>query len=193
MNTIELLKLLSLSNRVVFFITNLTSVCGVTIFNDILKSDIKKMYRRIKTNPKQNFLQTIQSRENSQEPLQCIELKTVIYGTNIRSIYRNSFLKDIDLKNENQCPLAFDAILSECYMDEFLAECDEIVDFNDLCNQLNSLPNKLSAINTSGALIILHFLMKLGKKPIKNVILISKSIQIKFQYEHGTLMKILSA
>ncbi|XP_050297248.1 uncharacterized protein LOC126736761 [Anthonomus grandis grandis] len=116
-------------------------LCRFRVFKYTLTSDIMKMYRMIKTNPAHNFLQNILWRENPNEDLKCIELQTVTYGTNFAPFIATRVLKDVALKNIDKYPLAANALLKQCYMDDIIGGCDKIEDLFDLNAQLNSLLN----------------------------------------------------
>lgn len=79
------------------------------------------MFRQIKVNADQTYLLNILWREHPSQELQCLELLTVTYGTNSAPFLATRVLKEIALRNKERFPLAFDALLAQCYMDDILA------------------------------------------------------------------------
>ncbi|XP_066254640.1 uncharacterized protein [Euwallacea similis] len=77
-------------------------------FRYVFTADIEKMFRQILINPNQRFLQNILWRNSPEEPLRCIELATVTYGTNCAPFLSKAFLslQDIALKNKDRYLLA---------------------------------------------------------------------------------------
>lgn len=117
-------------------------LCRFRVYKYVLTTDINKMYRRIKVNPNQKFLQNILWRNNPTDSFSCIELQTVTYGTNFAPYVATRVLKDIAENNVETFPLASAALLQQCYMDDILTGTNEIDSLIDLYTQLNSLLNK---------------------------------------------------
>lgn len=108
-------------------------------FQFTLISDIEKMYRMIRINPNQTFLQNILWRNNPDDDLQCIELLTVTYGTNSAPYLATRVLNELALKNQNKYPLASEAVLQQCYVDDILCGADTLSELRELFVQLNEL------------------------------------------------------
>lgn len=105
-------------------------------FAYVLTSDIEKMYRQVRINPTQTYLQNILWRESPEDHLQCIELLTVTYGTNCAPYLATRVLKALALNNKDRFPLACEAILSQCYVDDILCGQDSIEELTSLYFQL---------------------------------------------------------
>lgn len=73
----------------------MTSSVGFAYF--VITCDIKKMYRMIRINPNQAFLQNILWRENLTDPLQCVEPVTVTYSTNSGPFLATRMLNELAL------------------------------------------------------------------------------------------------
>lgn len=116
-------------------------LCRFRLFKYALTTDIEKMYRRIKINPNQTFLQNILWRNSSTESFKCIELLTVTYGTNFAPYVATRVLKEVAQKNLKKFPIAASSLLFQCYMDDILSGANEIHEFMELFNQLNYLLN----------------------------------------------------
>lgn len=107
----------------------------------VLTSDIQKMFRQILVNPSQTFLLNILWRESPNEPIQCIELQTVTFGTNCAPYLATRVLYEIAQNNKTNYPLASQAILHQCYVDDILAGTDELSELENLYDELNSILN----------------------------------------------------
>lgn len=110
-------------------------------FEFVLTTDIEKMFRQIKINPDQTFLLNILWRDTPDSPLECIELQTVTYGTNCAPFLASRVIKEAALRNSETFPMASDALLSQCYVDDVLSGADNLYDLQVLHSQLNSLLN----------------------------------------------------
>lgn len=114
-------------------------LCRFRSFKFVLTSDIQKMYRQIRINPDQTFLLNILWRDSPSEPIQCIELLTVTYGTNCAPFLATRVLNEIGQSNKESFPLASEAILNQTYIDDILGGCENITDLSRLYKELNSL------------------------------------------------------
>lgn len=95
-------------------------LCRFRIFTFVLTADIKKVYRQVKINPENNFLQNIVWRNSPQDLLQCIELQTVTCGTNFVPYAATGILNDIASKN-TEFPLVSNALSTQTYVDDILS------------------------------------------------------------------------
>ena len=111
------------------------------IFMYVLTADIIKMFRQIKINPDQRFLLNILWRKDPKDPLKCIQLSTVTYGTNCAPFLATRVLKDLAEKKGIQYPLAAEAILSQTYMDDILGGSNDYESLNQLYFELKNLLN----------------------------------------------------
>lgn len=102
-------------------------------FKFVLTSDIEKMFRQIRINPEQRFLQNILWRNKPHEPLKCIELSTVTYGLISSPYLAARVLKEVALKNIHSFPLASNELLNQCYVDDILCGCDNLHELQELC------------------------------------------------------------
>lgn len=107
----------------------------------VMTSDIEKMYLQIKINPEQTFLQNILWREAPNDEFKCIELVTVIFGTNFAPYVATRVLNDIALKNESDFPLASKALLNSTYVDDILCSCDSYEELVETHRQLKTVLN----------------------------------------------------
>lgn len=114
-------------------------LCRFRSYKYVLTADIEKMYRQILINPSQTFLLNILWRDNPKVPLNCIELRTVTYGTNCAPFLATRVLNEIAIKNQANYPLASQTLLQQCYVDDLLTGVDNLTQLNDLYTQLNSL------------------------------------------------------
>lgn len=111
------------------------------LFTYVLTTDIQQMYRQIKINPNQTFLQNIIWRETPNEPLKSIELSTVTYGTKSAPYLATRVLKEVALQNASKYPCAADALLNQCYVDDILTGCNKYSELECLYSELNGLLN----------------------------------------------------
>lgn len=114
-------------------------LCRFRSYKYALTSDIEKMYRQVQINPCQRFLLNILWRDSPQDPLKCIELLTVTYGTNCAPFLSTRVLYEIAIRNQAKYPLASQALLEQCYVDDFLTGANSLMELNDLYTQLNSV------------------------------------------------------
>ncbi|XP_030752247.1 uncharacterized protein LOC115879487 [Sitophilus oryzae] len=108
-------------------------------FKFVLTADIEKMYRQVRVNPRQTYLQNILWRSNPAHDFQCIELQTVTYGTNSAPYLATRVLNELAFLNKEEYPLAADTILSQCYVDDLLCGQDTLDKLKDLYFQLNEI------------------------------------------------------
>lgn len=118
-------------------------LCRLRVPKFVLTADIRQMFRQIKTNPNQNFLQNILWRNSPKESLQCIELQTVSFGQTFAPFLACRVIKDIADKNTH-LSLASEALLSQTYIDDILSGAQTLSDLKTLYMQLNT------ALNNSG-------------------------------------------
>lgn len=102
----------------------------------VLSADIIKMYRQILVGDSDTEFQRIFWRENSNEPLQVYALQTVTYGTTPASFLATKCLQQLALDNYSQYPLACEAIIKDCYVDDILTGSHEKEGLINLRNQL---------------------------------------------------------
>lgn len=116
-------------------------LCRFRSYKFVLTSDIQKMFRQIKVNPKQTYLLNILWRNTPDEALKCIELTTVTYGTNCAPFLATRVIKDIALKNSSSYPLASQALNQQCYIDDILGGADTQAELECLYDELTVLLN----------------------------------------------------
>ncbi|KAJ8976397.1 hypothetical protein NQ317_003947 [Molorchus minor] len=111
-------------------------LCRFRLFKFVLISDIQKMYRQVKVNPSQLFLQNILWRDSPNDELKCIELQTVTYGTNSAPYLATRCLVQLANEQKEIFPLAAEAILTQCYMDDILFGSSTIEELFEIREQL---------------------------------------------------------
>lgn len=116
-------------------------ICRFRLPKYVLIADIKKMYRQISVNPSQRFLLNILWRNKPEEQLKCIELSTVTYGTNCAPFLATRCLVELAKSKINEFPLASEAILSQCYVDDIISGAENVDNLVELRNQLTNLLN----------------------------------------------------
>jgi len=114
-------------------------LCKFRVYLFVLSADIEKMFRQVSINPDQTFLLNILWRNSPQEPLQCIELLTVTYGTNSAPFLATRVLKRLADTKATEYPNAAKALLTGTYMDDILSGSDSEDGLNLLCEELKGL------------------------------------------------------
>ncbi|XP_063618746.1 uncharacterized protein LOC134791628 [Cydia splendana] len=94
------------------------------------------MFRTILVKEEQRPLQRILWRDSKSEPLKCIQLKTVTYGTKCAPYLACRTLRMLAGQHKEEYPEAGDIIESECYMDDFLSGADTFDQAQQVCSQL---------------------------------------------------------
>ncbi|XP_072403248.1 uncharacterized protein [Diabrotica undecimpunctata] len=107
-----------------------------------LTADIQKMFRQIKINPDQTFLLNILWRDSPQEELQCLELQTVTYGTKSAPFLSTRCLMELAHVHKNSYPLASDALLNSCYVDDILFGSETLDGLFKAHNEISELLKK---------------------------------------------------
>lgn len=128
---------------------------GPNIYNDVLDillrfrmykyaftCDIVKMFRTIFVSKEQRPLLRILWRDSEHEPLKCIQLKTVTYGTKCAPYLACRTLRHLAKIYEQDFPVAAEVVKSECYMDDFLCGGSTIENTQNTCRQLVQLLEK---------------------------------------------------
>lgn len=116
-------------------------ICRFRLFKFVLVADIKKMYRQMEINPSQRFLLNILWRDDPQQPLRCIELSTITYGTKCAPFLATRALLELAIRHEKEYPLALHAIKHQCYIDDILAGANQFEQLIQLHHQLINLLN----------------------------------------------------
>lgn len=105
----------------------------------VFSSDISKMFRRIGISEDNQPLQSILWRERVTDPLQCIHLTTVTYGTAAAPYLATRVLHQLANDDGHLYPLAAQCVLTDFYMDDVLTGADELSDIVELQEQLVEL------------------------------------------------------
>lgn len=121
-------------------------LCRFRMFNFVIICDIEKMFRKIFVNPEQTFLQNILWRENPNQDLECIELSTVTYGTTSAPFLATQCLNFLANEHKEKFPLASEAVLTQCYIDDILYGCNSEQQLFCIKDQLTEL-FKIANIN----------------------------------------------
>ncbi|XP_048524259.1 uncharacterized protein LOC125505138 [Dendroctonus ponderosae] len=114
-------------------------LCRFRSFPYVFVGDIEKMYRQIKVNPTQTFLQNILWRDHPAAPLRCIELQTVSYGTNSAPYLATRSLNYLADTHKERYPLAAQIIHNQCYVDDILYGCDTLTELTNTYSELTKL------------------------------------------------------
>lgn len=128
---------------------------GPNIYNDILdvllrfrlhkfafSCDIVKMFRGIFINPQQTHLQRILWRDSKTEPLKCLELDTVTYGTKCAPYLACRTMLDLAERYATTHKLASECIRSSSYMDDYLSGSQSLPQCIQLCSELIDIFSK---------------------------------------------------
>lgn len=114
-------------------------LCRFRIFKFVLVADIKKMYRMIRVNRNQTFLQNILWRKHPSHNLRCIELLTVSYGTNFAPYVSTRCLIELADLYENDFTKAANVIKTQTYVDDILCGANSVSELLTIKNELISL------------------------------------------------------
>lgn len=114
-------------------------LCRFRIFKYVITADIEKMYRMIKINPSQRCFQNIIWRDSTDQNLKCIELQTVTYGTNCAPFLATRSLVHLAREEASKFPLAAEALLNQCYVDDILAGSNSKLEAELLVDELSRL------------------------------------------------------
>lgn len=108
-----------------------------------LIADISKMYRQVRVDEEQTYLQCILWRSDPSHSLQVFRLKTITYGTAAASFLAIRCLQYLAQENVSSKPLGAKAILEDFYVDDMLSGADSV-------EQLEQLRREVDAILKSG-------------------------------------------
>ncbi|XP_050307513.1 uncharacterized protein LOC126744199 [Anthonomus grandis grandis] len=114
-------------------------LCRFRTFQYVIAADIKKMYRMVRVNPEQCFLQNIIWRDSPRDKFKCIELQTVTYGTNCALYLATRCLNKLSEDRALDFPLASQALLQQCFMDDILGGGNSREEAIELLTQLTQL------------------------------------------------------
>ncbi|GFU46967.1 integrase catalytic domain-containing protein [Trichonephila clavipes] len=99
-------------------------------------TDIEKMFRTMNIHPEQTCLQRILWKKGIAEPIKTYELTTITYGTVSAPYLATRTLKQLEMDEANNFPLAAPVLLSDCYMDDILLGSESIEEVIELQHQL---------------------------------------------------------
>ncbi|XP_072384547.1 uncharacterized protein [Diabrotica undecimpunctata] len=111
------------------------------LFKYCIVADLRHMYRQIRVNPEQVFLLNILWSDSPQEDLKCLQLETVTYGLNNSGFLSTRCLKELAQKHSDKFPLASDALLNCCYIDDVLYGCNDFETLFEIHRQLTECLN----------------------------------------------------
>ncbi|XP_072403133.1 uncharacterized protein [Diabrotica undecimpunctata] len=111
------------------------------LFKYCIVADLRHMYRQIRVNPEQVFLLNILWRDSPQEDLKCLQLETVTYGLNNSGFLSTRCLKELAQKHSDKFPLASNALLNCCYIDDVLYGCNDFETLFEIHRQLTECLN----------------------------------------------------
>ncbi|XP_072398107.1 uncharacterized protein [Diabrotica undecimpunctata] len=105
----------------------------------VFSADIAKMYRQVLVIPDQRSLQRILYRENSNDPINVYELKTVTYGTAAASYLVIRCLFQLAAENESKNPKLANIIRSDFYVDDLLSGADSVEEAACICKGVSNI------------------------------------------------------
>jgi hypothetical protein len=108
----------------------------------VVTCDIRHMYRNINIDKNQRSLQNILWRDNPEEEIKCIQLKTVTYGLKSSSFLATRCLKELADIYKNIYPLAAHAINNFTYVDDVLISADSEETIKETICQLIEILSK---------------------------------------------------
>ncbi|KAH1021632.1 hypothetical protein HUJ04_011125 [Dendroctonus ponderosae] len=114
-------------------------LCRFRTFKFVLVADIEKMYRQVRVDPGHVYLQNILWRDSPTEIVKCLELQTVTYGTSSAPFLATRCLLELAKTNQQSHPLAAEAILHQCYVDDIISGCNTLNELTNLHYELTSL------------------------------------------------------
>ncbi|XP_072395256.1 uncharacterized protein [Diabrotica undecimpunctata] len=126
------------------------------LYTYVFTSDIQKMYRQVQIHPDHTFLQNILWRDSPEQDIECLELQTVTYGTKSASFQSTRCLMELAKTHQNNSPLASDALLTGCYVDDILYGANDTQTLLKAHNEITDLLNKtitLPRLELMGALL----------------------------------------
>ncbi|XP_072392197.1 uncharacterized protein [Diabrotica undecimpunctata] len=126
------------------------------LYTYVFTSDIQKMYRQVQIHPDHTFLQNILWRDSPEQDIECLELQTVTYGTKSASFQSTRCLMELAKTHQNNYPLASDALLTGCYVDDILYGANDTQTLLKAHNEITDLLNKtitLPRLELMGALL----------------------------------------
>lgn len=102
-------------------------------------TDIQKMYRCVMLNPQFTPLQNILFRNNTEEEIKCLRLKTVTYGLKSSAYLATRCLKELAIRFGNNYLLGVLILLNNCYVDDVLYADSNLNIMLDAKKQLQEL------------------------------------------------------
>lgn len=105
----------------------------------VFTSDVTKMYRQVRVDDRDTVYQRIIWRENPQDKLQTLELKTAMYGTSCAPFCATVCLRQLAQDEEDEFPLAARVVKKEVYIDDVLAGSDDLREALECQKQLIGL------------------------------------------------------
>lgn len=111
-------------------------ICRFRLHRYVFTTDIQKMYRQIMVNPAQTHLQSILWRENANDAVKVIELLTVTYGTKAAPYLATRCLTELAKEHALTYPLAAQAVINQCYVDDILAGANTLTEIRALRSEL---------------------------------------------------------
>lgn len=104
-----------------------------------ITTDIKMMYRKIWVHPDDHKFQTIVWRRSESEPLKNYVLKTVTYGLKPAPFLAQRVLRQLVSEDGHQYPLASQAVLEACFMDDICYSVEDVKTGHKLKDELQAL------------------------------------------------------
>ncbi|XP_049885591.1 uncharacterized protein LOC126380309 isoform X1 [Pectinophora gossypiella] len=105
----------------------------------VIMCDIRHMYRQIMIHPDHRPLQNIIWRDDSNEPLQCLQLQTVTYGLTSSAYLATRCLIELANIHQSTYKSASQAVLQGSYCDDFLCGADTFQEASRLIKELIGL------------------------------------------------------
>lgn len=111
------------------------------LYKFTLICDIKKMFRQVLIHPQYCCLQNILWRDNKDENITCIQLKTVTYGQKSSTFLATRCLYELATKYKQMYPLGAKALLQYTYVDDVNIGSNNLSELLEIKRQLIEILN----------------------------------------------------
>ncbi|XP_061388720.1 uncharacterized protein LOC133323837, partial [Musca vetustissima] len=109
------------------------------LFRVALSGDISKMYRCVRVNPPDDYLQCILWRNNTEEDIQVYKLDTVTYGTKPAAFLAIRTMQQLSIDTETSFPIGAQVIRRDFYVDDLISGANSIEEVVTIREQVTAL------------------------------------------------------